>query len=170
MTVAEKIKAARNAAGITQKELGNRMGVSDASIAQYESGERNPKVDTLRRLATALGIELSSLISVSNEFSGESQPDFSKPIIPVVNALLENTHLTESKVIAGKLPTNAVIAVEVANDDNTISLKAVSICEAIELYLNDEGKQKVAEYVRDIMQIVEYRKENNDLPLDGDSE
>lgn len=56
LTYAKRIKEARKAAGLTQKELGERMGVSDTSIAQYESGQRNPKGETLVRIANALNV------------------------------------------------------------------------------------------------------------------
>jgi transcriptional regulator with XRE-family HTH domain len=58
----EKIKLARKNAALTQKQLGIRMGVTGASIAQYESGERNPKFDTLQRIAAALDVDLSFFV------------------------------------------------------------------------------------------------------------
>jgi len=62
MTIAERIRAARKAAGLTQKELGERMGVSSVAVTQYESGKRIPKVDTLQRIADALGIDIGVLV------------------------------------------------------------------------------------------------------------
>ena len=62
MTIAERIRKARKEAGLTQKQLGDRMGVSDASITQYESGKRNPKVETLQRIAKALGVGVDVLL------------------------------------------------------------------------------------------------------------
>ena len=45
------------AAGISQKELGKRMGVSAAMVAQYENDLRKPKLETIQRFADALQIE-----------------------------------------------------------------------------------------------------------------
>lgn len=56
MTIGERIKMARNRAGLTQKELGERMGVSGTMIAMYETDSRNPKVETIRKIAEALDI------------------------------------------------------------------------------------------------------------------
>ncbi len=42
---------ARLAAGLTQKQLAERMGTSQGSIARMEGGARLPSVDTLYRLA-----------------------------------------------------------------------------------------------------------------------
>lgn len=61
MNIGEKIKHSRKTAGLTQKELGESLGVSAAMIAQYESGKRKPKLETLDKIATALGIDLWGL-------------------------------------------------------------------------------------------------------------
>ncbi len=61
MTIGEKIKKNRQEAGLTQKQLGEALGVSQQQIAQYESGKRTPKVDTLVRIARALNTSIVSL-------------------------------------------------------------------------------------------------------------
>jgi len=45
------------------------MGISDTSVAQYESGIRNPKFDTLQRIADALEVTIIQLLgeSIENE-------------------------------------------------------------------------------------------------------
>lgn len=57
MTIGEQIKKYRVAAGISQKELGKRMGVSAAMVAQYENDLRKPKPETIQRFADALQVE-----------------------------------------------------------------------------------------------------------------
>lgn len=61
MTIGERIKKKRREAGFTQKQLGEALGVSQQQIAQYESGKRTPKVDTLVRIANALNTSIVSL-------------------------------------------------------------------------------------------------------------
>lgn len=63
MTTGEKIKQARKNAGITQKNLGDKLGVSPVMISQYESNTRNPKLQTLQKIADALNITLSNLLT-----------------------------------------------------------------------------------------------------------
>ena len=63
MTTGELIKAARKKAGMTQEELGSKLGVSGSSIAQWENDLRTPKLDTLQRIASALGVPVQELIS-----------------------------------------------------------------------------------------------------------
>lgn len=50
---------ARIAAGLTQKQLAERMGTSQAAVARLESGTRLPSVDTLYRLAVILGVDFT---------------------------------------------------------------------------------------------------------------
>ena len=49
---------ARNGAGVTQAELGQTLGVSQAYIAKLESGEANPTLATTGKLFAALGLRL----------------------------------------------------------------------------------------------------------------
>lgn len=63
--IGKRIKEIRKQKGLTQKELGIRLGVSQAVIAQYESGKRNPKIETLRRIAEVLNVPISELDSNS---------------------------------------------------------------------------------------------------------
>ncbi len=57
MAIAERIKFFRTLRGITQKELGLKLDyLCENRIAQYESGYRTPKGDTLERLAEALDV------------------------------------------------------------------------------------------------------------------
>ena len=61
MTTGQRIKAARKSAGFTQKELGEKLEISYQTIAQWENNLRNPKVETLQRIADALGVPVSEL-------------------------------------------------------------------------------------------------------------
>lgn len=50
---------ARLAAGLTQRQLAEKMGTSQAAIARLESGTRLPAIDTLYRLAQILGVDFT---------------------------------------------------------------------------------------------------------------
>ena len=58
MTTGQRIKAARKKAGLTQKQLGEKLGLSFQSVAQWENDLRNPKRETLKRLAEALHVTI----------------------------------------------------------------------------------------------------------------
>ena len=67
MTTGQRIKAARQKANLTQKELGEKLGISYQSIAQWENNLRNPKYETLQRLAQVLDTSVSDLMGVTWE-------------------------------------------------------------------------------------------------------
>lgn len=66
MSLAENIKMARIAAGLTQRELSDLSKVSQSMIAQYESGKRIPKIGALSSIAHTLGCKVSDLDSDIN--------------------------------------------------------------------------------------------------------
>lgn len=59
MDSADLIRAARLRAGLTQAELGRRLGRPQSQIARWESGRVEPSLETLRRLIRACGLELT---------------------------------------------------------------------------------------------------------------
>ena len=49
---------ARNQKGLTQRELSERTGITQADISRIESGTRNPSLSMVKRLANGLGMRL----------------------------------------------------------------------------------------------------------------
>jgi transcriptional regulator with XRE-family HTH domain len=68
MTVGENIRRIRLARGLTLKQLGDLVGVSESYIRAYESGRRNPKLKSLEALAQALSVNVEVL--TNSEFDG----------------------------------------------------------------------------------------------------
>ena len=69
-TIGERIKAIRVFRGMTQKELGLAIGLHGSSvgcrIAQYETGVREPKKETLEKFANALHVDRQMLDPLGN--------------------------------------------------------------------------------------------------------
>lgn len=55
----KRLKTLRKDAGLTQKELGAKVGVTKVSICCYENGTRTPTLDTLIDLANSLNVDIS---------------------------------------------------------------------------------------------------------------
>lgn len=56
--VGERIRTAREGAGLSQRDLAGRMGTSQAAIARLEAGGVGATLTTLHRVAVALDLEL----------------------------------------------------------------------------------------------------------------
>lgn len=56
--VIQAIIDARQKAGLTQKELSERTGIAQGDISRLESGNSNPSIRTLQRLAGGMGMTL----------------------------------------------------------------------------------------------------------------
>lgn len=67
MKVGERIREFRKAKGFTQDELASKLGISQQMIAQYENSRRTPKVESLKKIATALDVSVLSLLGFSLE-------------------------------------------------------------------------------------------------------
>lgn len=57
MNWGERLKAVRKEKKMSQRELGERLGVSQQTIAQYEKAQSMPKSSTVDRLADALDVD-----------------------------------------------------------------------------------------------------------------
>lgn len=53
------IRAARERLGLTQAQLGERLGWQQGLVSRYEAGKREPSVSVLCRIADALGMVYS---------------------------------------------------------------------------------------------------------------
>lgn len=60
----DRLKALRIEKGLTQKELANLLHVSQNAIHNWETGKREPKIETIERIAAALKVDYSQLIGM----------------------------------------------------------------------------------------------------------
>ena len=66
MSVAEQfgrnLAEARDWEGISQKQLAQRISMSQADVARWELGERCPRLDYVVKLADAVGLQVRDLL------------------------------------------------------------------------------------------------------------
>lgn len=87
MTIGEKIKFLRQKKGLTQKQLGDLCGMADSAIRRYESGRANPKIETLQKIADALDIKISELISLNDAIGSVLETTEENRIIHTYSAI-----------------------------------------------------------------------------------
>lgn len=72
--VRSNLKRFRRAAGLTQEQLGEKLGVTYQSVNYYESGANQISYETIDLLAKALKIERWRLFAAEGE-GGATPPD-----------------------------------------------------------------------------------------------
>lgn len=82
----ENMKKLRKAKKLTQKELAELVGISEAQISLIESGKRFPSFETLLKIAEALDCESSDLLSARTNRPNIASSFVSFPIIGEVAA------------------------------------------------------------------------------------
>lgn len=60
--VGQRVRAAREAAGMTQDQLAQRIGLVRASVANLEAGRQNMDLIRAASILAGLGVDLSTLI------------------------------------------------------------------------------------------------------------
>lgn len=92
MAIQNLLKDARNALGLTQKEIGSLLGISGSLIAQYETGVRNPKIETLRQIVNVF----VSLLPISTNDMPASDLETIRAAYASIIQLSQETSMLES--------------------------------------------------------------------------
>lgn len=61
MSIGENIRKKREKAGITQSELAEQAGITQAMLCWIEQGKRNPSLLSCEKIAHLLGCKISEL-------------------------------------------------------------------------------------------------------------
>jgi len=85
----ERVKEIRLSQGKTQEDVAERAGLSYKFIGEVERGIANPSVDTLDRLAGALGVQLSDFFGTTRT-TAYPVHDRDVPMVREVLASLES--------------------------------------------------------------------------------
>ncbi len=65
--IGERIKELRQETNLTQTELANKIGISQAGIAKWETGDRDPSTDCVILLAKFFGVTTDFLLGVDDK-------------------------------------------------------------------------------------------------------
>ena len=128
MTTGERIRNARKKKGLTQKALGEKCNMPDSQIRQYELGMVNPKIEQLRRIASALGVGLEVFLTNDEQSLFESMANL---------YLKSDSDMQELESLD-----------EHTSQENCLIVKFRE--------LNEKGRNKVVDYAEDLSKTKEY--------------
>lgn len=63
-SISQFIRDKREQMSMTQEELASKIGVTAATISLYESGNRNPDLERLKKIADAFDIPMATLLDI----------------------------------------------------------------------------------------------------------
>ena len=63
----ENLKNARERKGMSQKDVAEEIGVAKSTYSLYESGNREPNVQTIKKIADVLNVSADDLLGLNEE-------------------------------------------------------------------------------------------------------
>lgn len=103
MSINERIKQARRAAGLTQRQLGDSIGAIYATISNYETGRVIPDASKLGEIAEATGVSTEWLISGKKKIDTEDMDSipckWEKELLTKQQNVIESQQQTISKLV-----------------------------------------------------------------------
>ena len=102
--IGERIKQARKAAGLTQQQAADAIGVSRSTFAFYETGKRRPDAPTIKKIANALSVTGDFILDIEVEKEKPTPEgrlpadyyDLSDSNKAIVNSLIEQLLASQS--------------------------------------------------------------------------
>jgi transcriptional regulator with XRE-family HTH domain len=100
MNLGQCIKKAREAKGLSQKEVAIASKIDTANYSRIENGKTDPSFSAVMRIAKALGVELSDLFKADEVFKEVSSKDKTlMEKIAIINTLGKDEQAAIFKVI-----------------------------------------------------------------------
>ena len=84
-----RVKTLRKRAGLTQKQLAERIWVSKAAISNYEMGERKPSLEIIVKLAKVFHVSTDYLLGIAESNKIINLDDFTDEEFWAVQHLIE---------------------------------------------------------------------------------
>ncbi|MCR5705172.1 MAG: helix-turn-helix transcriptional regulator [Eubacterium sp.] len=63
----DNLKTARERKGLSQKEVAEKIGVAKSTYSLYESGNREPNVQTIKKISDVLSVSADTLLGLDDE-------------------------------------------------------------------------------------------------------
>lgn len=147
--IGAKIRNYRKEKGWTQRQLGEACGINEANIRKYELGKQNPKLETLTKIATALGINMYVLLDGTYEALDLIFPSQNQNITP---------NDTDTSISAGLKEYNKKF-LQMTQEQIKTSKEAIETrTEYLLKSLNEAGQEKAVELLELLSKVPEYQK------------
>lgn len=144
MTTGQRLKMARKKAGLTQAELAAKLNIPYQSISQWERDLRQPKAETLEKIAEALEISPADLGIIRYEAYYQFNPAAHKKILDALNIAFKST-----------------CKLDATCEENTESELLYNRLFQSFFKLNDSGQQEAVKRVEELTEVPKYQRETS---------
>ena len=147
MTIGERIRSARKAAGMSQEELGRRLGIGKSSVSEWESGKRPLPMDVMEQISEELNVGVPYLMGWNVALDGNPivSESFSPAALDVArryDTLSESAQKLISAVVlfeSADVPTkNKVISILVDHSNEVLQNTSFASAAAASALIIDE--------------------------------
>ena len=146
MSVAENIRKIRKEKSLTQKQLGELCipKIGESTIRKYELGLLNPKIETLEKIANALGVS----VSVFRDFSEYKQNIINNN--PALSAYQRLGALEDSDLGKAALQHSIIESLNITEDKQKLIFDYNK--------LNKSGQAEARKRIEELTEIPKYQK------------
>lgn len=119
------IRALREGIGITQRELAERIGVSDKTVSKWETGRGLPDISTLALLAEALGVSLSELFAGDKTANRNKSANMQRSVFYVCPVCGNVIHAMGEGVFSCCGVTLPKLEAEIADEEHGVQVEVI---------------------------------------------
>lgn len=86
-----RIQEIRKSKGIKQKELAAKLGIAANTLSQYETGNREPDLETIKRIALVLEVTIDELLDAKTKaptLTKKDERDIEKKLADILADIL----------------------------------------------------------------------------------
>ena len=131
MSFADNLRLLRKNNGYTQKELCTELGVALSTVAMWETGNRQPDLDTAKKIAEFFKVSVDELLRDAGELDDKYLPekDLSARITPKMKVI--NEDLADIRELLRTRPEVKMLFSVSKNASKADIERAVTIIEAL---------------------------------------
>ena len=101
--IGAQIRQLRLSAGMTQRDLAQRINVGNTTLSQYESGARVPSDEVKIKIASVFGVSVDYLLGASSERNSAEKAPYSaaaaqRPVEAARHCAAEHCHCGEERL------------------------------------------------------------------------
>ena len=134
-----RIKKMRQVKGVSQQNVAKALGLTRQAIALYETGQREPRLETWQKLANYFGVSVPSLMGLTEIttnkiylFQGNNLGSYSFAVLATSKA--EAWELIQDRIASGK---NQFIDDEFVDDIRNYSINSIDLNDAAPQVIED---------------------------------